>query len=89
MIAGMTVSPVAGFIAALPKVELHVHLVGSASIETVLQLARRRPDAGVPTDEPALRAFYEFTDFAHFIEVYIAVNSLVATWPRPTSGTPR
>jgi aminodeoxyfutalosine deaminase len=67
------------FIAGLPKAELHVHLVGSASVPTVLELANRYPDAGVPTDEPALKAFYEFTDFAHFIDVYIAVNSLVRT----------
>jgi len=67
------------FIAGLPKAELHVHLVGSASVPTVLELANRHPDAGVPSDEDALQAFYEFTDFAHFIEVYIAVNSLVRT----------
>ena len=67
------------FIAGLPKAELHVHLVGSASVPTVLELANRYPGSGVPTDESALTAFYEFTDFAHFIEVYIAVNSLVRT----------
>lgn len=67
------------FIAGLPKAELHVHLVGSASVPTVLELAQRHPERGVPTDEQALRAFYEFTDFAHFIDVYIAVNSLVRT----------
>ncbi|MFD1048232.1 adenosine deaminase, partial [Kibdelosporangium lantanae] len=39
------------FITALPKVELHVHLVGSASVPTVLELARRHPDRGVPTEE--------------------------------------
>ncbi|MDI1288788.1 MAG: adenosine deaminase, partial [bacterium] len=48
-----------------------------ASVPTVLELARRHPSAGVPTEEGALRAFYDFTDFAHFIEVYISVNSLV------------
>ena len=69
----------AAWIAALPKVELHVHLVGSASVPTVLELARRHPDSGVPTDEAALRDFYTFTDFAHFIEVYIAVSALVRT----------
>lgn len=65
------------FVRALPKVELHVHLVGSASMETVLELARRHPERGVPTSPEALRTFYEFTDFAHFIEVYVRVNSLV------------
>jgi aminodeoxyfutalosine deaminase len=73
------VSTVSEFVAALPKAELHVHLVGSASMATVLELSRRRPDAGVPVEETALRSFYEFTDFAHFIEVYIAVNSLVVS----------
>lgn len=67
------------FIAALPKVELHVHLVGSASVDTVLELARRHPDRGVPTEPEALERFYEFTDFAHFIKVYVKVNSLVTT----------
>ncbi len=70
---------VPAFIAGLPKAELHVHLVGSASVSTVLELSRRHPDSGVPTEPEALSAFYEFTDFGHFIEVYIAVNSLVRT----------
>jgi hypothetical protein len=65
------------FIAALPKVELHVHLVGSASVPTVLELARRHTGHQVPTTEEGLRAFYEFRDFPHFAEVYFAVNSLV------------
>jgi aminodeoxyfutalosine deaminase len=67
------------FVAGLPKAELHVHLQGAASVPTVLDLARRHPDLGVPTEEDALRAFYSFRDFAHFIEVYIAVNRLVRT----------
>ena len=71
--------PLDAWIAGLPKVELHVHLVGSASVPTVLELARRHPESGVPTDEAALRDFYSFTDFAHFIEVYIAVSALVRT----------
>ncbi len=67
------------WIRGLPKAELHVHLVGSASVETVLELARRHPGRGVPTEPAALREFFAFTDFAHFIEVYIAVNALVRT----------
>ncbi|MEU7000736.1 adenosine deaminase [Nonomuraea sp. NPDC046570] len=65
------------FINALPKVELHVHLVGSASVPTVLELSRRHPGSGVPTSEEELRAFYAFRDFPHFARVYKAVNSLV------------
>lgn len=72
-------SGITAFIAGLPKAELHVHLQGAASVPTVLELARRYPAAGVPADADALRAFYDFTDFAHFIEVYVAVNNLVRT----------
>jgi aminodeoxyfutalosine deaminase len=66
------------FISALPKVELHVHLVGSAPIDTVLTLARRHPERGVPTSEESLREFYSFRDFPHFIDVYMAVSGLLS-----------
>jgi len=69
--------PDAAFIAALPKTELHLHLVGSASVDTVLELARRRPQDEVPTDRGELERFYEFRDFAHFVEVYRAVDRLL------------
>lgn len=66
-----------GFIHALPKVELHVHLVGSAGVDTVLELARRHPAAGVPTDRAELREFFTFRDFPHFLKVYWAVQSML------------
>jgi aminodeoxyfutalosine deaminase len=75
----VSASSVAAFVAALPKVELHLHLVGSASLDTVLALARRHPDGGVPTDRDELRRFYAFTDFPHFLTVYHRVNLLVTT----------
>ena len=65
------------YIHALPKVELHVHLVGSASVDTVVALAARHPDAGVPTDRDELARFYEFRDFDHFLKVYWAVQSML------------
>ncbi len=65
------------FIAGLPKAELHVHHVGSASPRIVAELAARHPDGPVPSDPEDLRRFYEFRDFAHFIEVYLAVVDLV------------
>ena len=66
------------FIARLPKAELHVHHVGSASPRIVSELAERHPGT-VPSDPDALTAFYEFRDFAHFIEVYLAVVDLIRT----------
>ena len=67
------------FIAGLPKAELHVHHVGSASPRIVSELAARHPGAGVPSDLDELRRFFTFRDFAHFIEVYLAVVDLVRT----------
>ncbi len=68
----------ADFVAGLPKAELHVHHVGSASPRIVAELAERHPGT-VPSDLDALQEFYTFRDFAHFIEVYLAVVDLVRT----------
>jgi aminodeoxyfutalosine deaminase len=66
------------FIAGLPKAELHVHHVGSASPRIVAELAERHPGT-VPSDLDDLKAFFRFKDFAHFIEVYLAVVALIRT----------
>jgi aminodeoxyfutalosine deaminase len=71
-----TSSAYADFIAGLPKAELHVHHVGSASPRIVSELAARHPGV-VPSDLDALRDFYTFRDFGHFIEVYLAVVDLL------------
>ena len=73
-----TQHPLATFVAGLPKAELHVHHVGSASARIVSELAARHPGT-VPSDLDELRAFYEFRDFAHFVEVYLAVVDLIRT----------
>ncbi|MEV4496821.1 adenosine deaminase [Micromonospora arborensis] len=66
------------FIAGLPKVELHVHHVGSASPRIVAELAARHEGrTPVPADPEALAAYFEFRDFAHFIEVYLSVVDLI------------
>ncbi len=67
------------FIAGLPKAELHVHHVGSASPRIVSELAARHPDSTVPTDPEALADYFTFTDFAHFIQVYLSVVDLIRT----------
>ncbi|WP_406255599.1 adenosine deaminase [Streptomyces jietaisiensis] len=67
------------FIAGLPKAELHVHHVGSASPRIVSELAARHPDSKVPSDPEALADYFTFTDFAHFIQVYLSVVDLIRT----------
>lgn len=66
------------FIAGLPKVELHVHHVGSASPRIVAELAARTEGASpVPADPAALVEYFAFRDFAHFIQVYLSVVDLI------------
>jgi len=66
------------FIAGLPKAELHVHHVGSASPRIVAELAARHEgNSPVPADPAALADYFAFSDFAHFIEVYLTVVDLI------------
>ncbi|MFG1675870.1 adenosine deaminase [Micromonospora sp. NPDC049282] len=66
------------FIADLPKVELHVHHVGSASPRIVAELAARHEGRSpVPADPEALADYFAFRDFAHFVEVYLSVVDLI------------
>ncbi|MDT4992640.1 MAG: aminodeoxyfutalosine deaminase [Actinoplanes sp.] len=68
----------AAFIAGLPKAELHVHHVGSASPRIVAELAARHEgDTPVPADPAALADYFAFRDFRHFIEVYLSVVDLI------------
>jgi aminodeoxyfutalosine deaminase len=66
------------FIAGLPKAELHVHHVGSASLRVVAELAERHPGT-VPTDPEELAKFFVFDDFAHFVQNYLSVVALIKT----------
>jgi hypothetical protein len=42
----------------------------------VLEPARRRPEAGVPTGERELAEFVTFRDLARFLTIYLTVTSL-------------
>jgi adenosine deaminase len=57
-------------LARLPKAELHVHLEGSMPPETLLELGVRHGIDEVPKTLEEVRRFFDFRDFAHFIEVY-------------------
>ncbi|MCP4424289.1 MAG: adenosine deaminase [Chloroflexi bacterium] len=67
------------FIRRMPKVELHVHLEGSIRPETLLILAERN-NVSIPAQSvEELRDWYQFTDFAHFIEIYKAICNCLRT----------
>lgn len=63
----------------IPKVELHVHLEGAIRPATLLELARRNRVELPAQNVEELREFYQFRDFAHFIEVYNAITSCLCT----------
>jgi aminodeoxyfutalosine deaminase len=67
------------FIAGLPKAELHVHHVGSASPRIVAELAARHPESPVPRDPVELAKYFTFVDFAEFVEIYLSVVDLIRT----------
>ncbi len=71
-------APTPADLAALPKVELHVHLEGTIRADTAAALARRHgEDPGhvlplVDGDYP-----HRFDDFPHFVRTFVAVSSQV------------
>jgi adenosine deaminase len=70
-------SSLAQFIRRMPKVELHVHLEGAIRPETLLALARRNGVELPADDAEGLRQWYRFTDFKHFVEIYLAIASCI------------
>jgi len=67
------------FIRLMPKIELHVHLEGSIRPETLLTLAERNHAALPVKSIEELQEWYQFSDFAHFIEIYFAICNCIRT----------
>jgi len=65
------------FIAALPKAELHLHLEGTLTPETLAELSRRH-DATPLTVEEAYR-LYDYKDFQGFMMAFKAVTQRLLT----------
>lgn len=65
------------FIRRLPKAELHLHLEGTVSPETLVELSRRH-DAAPLTLEQA-RAVYDYKDFTGFLMAFKAVTERLRT----------
>ena len=62
------------FLLHLPKVELHVHLEGAMRPAVLLELARRNGIELPANDEAGLKRWFRFTDFEHFVQVYLACS---------------
>jgi len=65
-------------IRALPKVELHVHILGSIQPKTLLQIIRDEGyDTPYSTVDDIIKRF-QYTDFSHFIEVYMEITGYIS-----------
>lgn len=62
-----------------PKIELHVHLEGTVRPATLLEIARRN-GRRLPADTvEGLTTLYEFTDLAHFVQVWLLTTGCLRT----------
>ncbi|MFY9822538.1 MAG: adenosine deaminase [Thermoanaerobaculia bacterium] len=62
------------FLLHCPKVELHVHLEGAIRPSVLLELARRNGIELPARDEAGLKRWFRFTDFNHFVKIYLACS---------------
>ena len=66
-------------LSAAPKIELHVHLEGTVRPRTLLEIAARNGVALPAHNEADLAALYRFTDFAHFVELWVTTTHAIRT----------
>ena len=59
-----------GFIAGMPKCELHVHIEGTLEPEMKFELARRNGMSLPYKDAAEMRAAYDFHDLPSFLKIY-------------------
>jgi aminodeoxyfutalosine deaminase len=76
MSAGSATTPVQ-WIRRLPKAELHLHLEGTVTPETLVHLSQRQD--GVPMTLEQARALYRYTDFTGFLLAFKAVSEHLRT----------
>lgn len=67
------------YLRAAPKAELHVHLEGAIRPATLLTLARRNGVRLPADDEAGVRAWFNYRDFSHFVEIYVTITRCLRT----------
>jgi adenosine deaminase/aminodeoxyfutalosine deaminase len=65
------------FIRRLPKAELHLHLEGTVTPETLVELSRRHD--GTPLELAQTQALYQYSDFTGFLLAFKAVSEHLHT----------
>lgn len=70
-------SDIQSFIRSLPKAELHLHLEGTVTPATLVELSQRHDTAPITLAEA--EALYHFTDFTGFLLAFKAVSERLLT----------
>jgi adenosine deaminase len=60
----------------MPKIELHLHLEGAIPLQTLVNLIQKKGESSIRTVDD-LRKKLTYTDFAHFIDVWIWKNTFI------------
>jgi adenosine deaminase len=65
------------FILEIPKVELHLHIEGAIPLETLFDFIQRRGRESSIKNLDDLRKKLNYTDFAHFIDLWVWKNTFI------------
>lgn len=68
-----------GFVRAMPKAELHLHIEGTLEPEMLFELAGRNGVDLPFENEAAVRAAYSFTDLQSFLDIYYRGAAVLQT----------
>lgn len=65
------------FLRRLPKAELHLHLEGAVTPETLVELSERHPEGRLSLEQA--RALYRYVDFTGFLMAFKAITERLLT----------
>ncbi len=65
------------FLRRLPKAELHLHLEGTVTPETLVELSERHPEGRLTLEQA--RALYHYVDFSGFLMAFKAITERLLT----------
>ncbi len=63
----------------MPKVELHLHLEGTITPRTLLELARRNGVTLPAADEAGVAALFRYRDFGEFLDIFMALARAIVS----------
>lgn len=77
LLTTLSIMSVEETIKSLPKVEQHVHIVGSVQPDTLLWLIKQSESTLPYNTIEDIHKFYRYRDFVHFLDIYSTVNDLI------------